>query len=161
MSILTGLKVWSLACKCVFYRAEHAKRRGIPWNWILKDLKCRNEIYQWIELKQKMKKIWSFVYLSCLLPKLWSLKSQKWLIFCIFCWCQQKISLSLHKIFLIGLWASISKISTLEGTEFHYFLVTEKFFDNSTLDTSQTVTPKPMNHTIFWKDSKGSFRCTL
>ena len=34
------------------------------------------------------------------LPKLWSLKCQKWTSFCIFCWCQQKISHSLDKILM-------------------------------------------------------------
>ena len=29
------------------------------------------------------------------------------------------------------------------------FLLTQQFFDISSLDISQTVTPKPMNHTIF------------
>ena len=33
MSMLTGLKVSSLACKCVFYRPEHnGKERETPWN---------------------------------------------------------------------------------------------------------------------------------
>ena len=94
-------------------------------------------------------------------PQVIIIKISKMAHFCIFCWWQQKISLSLHKIFLIGFWATISKISTLEDTQFHYFLLTQKFSDISTLDISQTVTPKPMNHTIFWKDSKGSFRCTI
>ena len=43
----------------------------------------------------------------------------------------------------------MSKISTLEDIEFHYFLLTQQFFDISTLDISRTVTPKPINHTIF------------
>ena len=40
----------------------------------------------------------SFVQL-CLLPELWSLKCQKWLILCTFCWMQQNISSSLDKLF--------------------------------------------------------------
>ena len=39
MSMLTGLKVSSLACICVFYKPErNAKRTGTPWNRILKSL---------------------------------------------------------------------------------------------------------------------------
>ena len=41
----------------------------------------------------------SFVYLSCLLRELWSLKRQKWFIFSIFCCWQHKISHSSGKIF--------------------------------------------------------------
>ena len=52
MSVVTGMKVSPLACKCVFYKPEHkAKGGGTSWNRILKVLKCRNEIYQRIELK--------------------------------------------------------------------------------------------------------------
>ena len=61
---------------------------------------------------------------------------------------------------IVELSATFSKISTLEDTEFHYFffLLIQQFFDISTLDNSQTVTPKPINHTIFWKNAKRSFR---
>ena len=114
---------------------------------------------------------------SCLLPKLWSLKCQKWLIFCIFCWCQQKISHSLDKIFtciwkilysslrkcygLLDFEVPLARHQTLKIQSFITFLLTQQFFYISTLDISQTVTPKPMNHTIFWKNSKRSFRCTF
>ena len=53
-SMLTGLKELSLACK--FYRPEHNAEevggRATLWNWILKILKCKNEIFQRIELKE-------------------------------------------------------------------------------------------------------------
>ena len=39
-----------------------------------------------------LRKNGSFVKLSCLLPELWSLKCQKWLIFCAFCWWQKNSS---------------------------------------------------------------------
>ena len=58
------------------------------------------------------------------------------------------------------IWATISKISTFEDIEFHYFLLTQWFFDIFILNNSRTVTPKPINHTIFWKNSKRSFRYT-
>ena len=41
------------------------------------------------------------------------------------------------------------------------FLLTQKFFDISTFDIWQTITSNLMNHTIFWKNSKRSFRCTF
>ena len=50
--MLTGFKVLPLACKCAFHRPEYNVKGGTPWNCILKILKCRNEIYQWIELKE-------------------------------------------------------------------------------------------------------------
>ena len=75
----------------------------------------------------------SFVWSSWLLSDLWSLKCQKWLIFCIFCWLQQNISHKLYKTFnciwkilfrslrkFHGLLSSqdFSKMPTLENTEF-------------------------------------------
>ena len=46
-----------------------------------------------------MRKMGSFVCLSCLLLKLWSWKCQKWLIYCTFCWWQQSVSHCLGIIF--------------------------------------------------------------
>ena len=58
ISMLAGLKVSSLTCKCVFYGPEliaKAEPHGIdfckPWN----------ETYQWIELKEYTRKMGSFV----------------------------------------------------------------------------------------------------
>ena len=73
--MLTTLKVSSLACKCVFYRPEQNAMERLHGTEFFKVLKCKNEIYQRIELiKIKMR---SF-------PELWSLKCQKWLIFLYF-----------------------------------------------------------------------------
>ena len=55
-------------------------QKGTLWNWILKVLKYKNEIYQRIEL---------ICLVRCLHVKLWLLKCQKWLIFCIFSWWLQ------------------------------------------------------------------------
>ena len=55
----------------------------------------------------------------------------------------------------------ISNISTLEDTEFHHFLLTQQFYNISMPDFPETVTSKPMNHTISWNNSKISFRCTI
>ena len=41
--------------------------------------------------------------------------------------------------------------------QFHYFLLTQQYFDIFTLIISRTVTPKSINHTIIWKNSKRSF----
>ena len=57
--------------KCVFYRLELGGTQG---NGILKIFKRINEIHQRIEPKKWMKKMWSFVKLSCLLPELCSSK---------------------------------------------------------------------------------------
>ena len=46
------------------------------------------------------------------------------------------------RVWIIGFWATIAKVSTLETTE--------KFFYISSLNISWTVTPKPINH--FLKD---------
>ena len=53
--MLTGLQVPSMACKCVFYGPDIMQRVD-PMELILKEVKCKNEIYQRIELKEQMKK---------------------------------------------------------------------------------------------------------
>ena len=89
--------------------------------------------------------------------------------FCISCWWQQKISQILKKILksirntsfsylrkcIIDLWATISKIWPLENSGFCHFLQTQEFL----LYFSRTVTPKPINYAIFWKDLIRSFWC--
>ena len=95
---------------------------------------------------------------------------------CSFCWCQQNISHSLEKIFTCiwkivfsyfrkcnGLFDSnipLARYQPLNIQSFIIFLLTQQFFDNITLGISQMVTPRPINHTIFWKKSKRSFSCT-
>ena len=39
--MLTGLKVSSLACKCVFYRSEHNAKGGHPMGLNFKDLEMQ------------------------------------------------------------------------------------------------------------------------
>ena len=82
----------------------------------------------------------SFVQLSCLLPELWSLKCQKWLIFCIFCRRLEKISHSLDKIRVSE--RSLQLFQKMLQS-FVILLLTQQFFHISTLDISRTVTPKP------------------
>ena len=116
----------------------------------------------------------TFVYLSYLLLKLWSLECQKLLIFCIFCWCQQKISHNFHKIFT-WIWkilcSSLRKCCRLLGSgltlaryqpfKIHSFIIF--FFDISTLDISQTVIPKMSHFFSFFafQDLQNSVHCLL
>ena len=59
MSMLTGLKVSSLACECVLYRPErNAKENLIELDF--EGLEMQNKIYQWIELKEQIKK-WDYL----------------------------------------------------------------------------------------------------
>ena len=45
-------------------------------------------------------------------------------------------------LWIVGFWATISKISALEDTGFHYFFADSEVFNISTLDNSRTVTLK-------------------
>ena len=56
--MLTGLKLSSLTYKCVNFTGHNITEKEVwtLWNWILKVLKWRNEIYQRIELKEKTEK---------------------------------------------------------------------------------------------------------
>ena len=141
--MLTGLKVSFLVQKCVFYRPKLTGKWD-PYRIEIKFLKVKTKMYQLIELKEYMRKMGSFVQL-CLLPELWSLECQKWLIFCTFSWIQQKICPSLAKIFMYiykvlfgtfrkyyGLCASdkvpLAKFQRLEIQDFGIPLLTQKYF---------------------------------
>ena len=58
ISMLTGLKVSSLTCKCVFYRPELNAKAGPH---VIEFCRPWNETYQWIELKEYTRKMGSFV----------------------------------------------------------------------------------------------------
>ena len=58
--MLTGLKVSCLVRKCVFYRPELTGKSRIHGTEI-KLVKFKTEMYQWIELKEYMRKMESFV----------------------------------------------------------------------------------------------------
>ena len=98
----------------------------------------------------------------CLFPELWSLKCQKWLIFCIFCWCQQNshsfdiiftciwkiLFNSLRKCYvLLGSELTLARYQPLKIQSFIILLLIPQFFDISILVILQTVTPKRMNDT--------------
>ena len=69
------------------------------------------------------------------------------------------IQLSQKMIWIVGFWDTISKILTLEDTEFHYFLLTQQIFGISILDILQTITPKPFSERT-QKDLLGAlFKC--
>ena len=151
---------------------------GTPWNWTLKVLKCKNEIYQQIEPKEQMKKKKKKKNrASCLVimltPGVMVIKMCKMAHFLCFLLMPAKISHSVDKIFTC-IWkilnGSFRKCYRLLDSElplaryqpwsFVIFFAEICFFDISTLHISRTVTLKPINHTIFGKNSKRSFRCT-
>ena len=63
-------------------------------------------------------------------------------------------------LFIIGFWATSRNMLTLGNIILHYFLLTQSVFDIATVNISQTVTWKPTNHTIFWKNLIRSFKWT-
>ena len=122
----------SLACKCTFCRPEHIAKKL--------DFECL-EMQKWnipTDRTPRVDENGVICLFTCLLPDLRSLKCQKWLILCIFCWWKLKISHSLGIIFryiwkilfsllrkrygLLGSELPYSKMLTLENTRFRYFL---------------------------------------
>ena len=47
-------------------------------------------------------------------------------------------------------------VTVIKMSKIAQFLLTQQSFYISTLNNSQTVTPKPINHTIFWRTQKDS-----
>ena len=100
---------------------------------------------------------------------------KKWLIFCIFRWWQH-ISHSFRKIFqriwkilfssfrkCYGLLVSellLARCQPLKIQGFGNFCWLTSFLDIFTLNISQTVTSKPINHTFFWNNSVRPLSCT-
>ena len=109
----------------------------------------------------------SFVQL-CLLPELWSLKCQKWLILCTLHCIQQNIRSSSGKILkcickvlfgpfrkYYGLRTSelpLIKLQLLEMQDFGIPLFTQKFLCLPAISHEQ-ISPKPINRTIFCNNS--------
>ena len=95
--MLTGLKVSSLQRVNVYFTYRNIIERGLPhgiefWSSWNAKMKYTNEYSS-----RNRRKKWDPFYLSRLLPELWSLKYEKCLIFCMFCWWQQKTSHSMAK----------------------------------------------------------------
>ena len=80
----------------MYFTDQDIVQRGDSWNWILKVLRCKNEICQWLELKECMGKMnhLSSYHLTAIAMVIKCVKI--WFIFCI-CWWQQKSSHSLGK----------------------------------------------------------------
>ena len=76
---------------CVYFTDQKIMQSGDPKELKLKGLEMQNWNKPTDRTQRVDEKTGSFVLLSCLLLKLWSLKCQKWFIFCILYWCQQKI----------------------------------------------------------------------
>ena len=101
MSMLTSLKVSSLACTCIFYRPEHnSKRERSPQNQILKVLKCRNGIYQRIELKEQMEKNGVLCLVIMFTPRVMVIKISKMAHFFLFSADASKKSVTVWKKYL-------------------------------------------------------------
>ena len=101
--MLTGLKGSSLACKCVFCKPEHNSN---PMKVSFEGL----EIQKWNIAMDRAQIVHEKNGVICLVimftpnvMELWSLKCQKWLIFCIYCWWQRKFTHILGNIFK-GTW---------------------------------------------------------
>ena len=146
-----GIKLGtSLACKSAFYRQEH--------NWIFKVLSPKS---RW--------KKWGHCVVIMFTPRFMVIKMSKMaLFFCIFCrWQQKSVTvwakylrvsersyLTLQKkLWIIGFWAFISKMWTLDNIRFWYFFADSTVF--------LMVSPKPINHIIFWKKSNKIFQVQL
>ena len=65
-----------------------------------------------------------------------------------------------NTLWIIGIWATMSNMSTLENIDFWDFFADSEVFYISTLNILWTITSKPINHTIFLNNSIRSFRCT-
>ena len=160
ISILTGLTGSSLACKYVFYRSEHNAKEGeTQWNWILKVLKWGHQRAKQVDGKNEviylviifisqvmvinMSKMAYFLYFL-LMPA----KNQSRLGENIYVHLKDLIYLSQKMLWIIKFSAIVNKILTLENTVSLLFADSAVFYI-FTLDISQTVTPEPMNHTIF------------
>ena len=123
---------------------------------------------------EKTRVIWLVIMFS---PRVMVIKMSKMANFRIFSWWQQKINHDLSEIiksiwkrlrlfwktqWIFGSWTTIDTVSTLKNTgfRFRFFCWLSNFFDISTLNISWTLTPKPINHAIFWKNSIRFFNCT-
>ena len=149
------------------------KPGGNPWNWILKVLKSKNEIIPANRAQRLDEKNGLICLVIIFTLEVKVIKMSKVAHFFIFCWWRQKIIHSLGNLFKC-IWkvfsssfrkryelldSKLSRCCPLKIQGFGFFL-TQQFSLTSTLNISQTVTSKPINHTIFWRNSKRFFRWT-
>ena len=144
--VLTVLTVSSLACKCVFYRLEH-KAKEVPMDteiWVSWNSKIKKTNEQSSKIRWKK---WCNLSRYHVYSPIYSLGK--------FFKCIWKIlSSSFRKCYrLLGFEQPFARYYPLKIQKFRISLRTQKFFDIPFLNISQTVTPKHINHTIFWKNS--------
>ena len=176
MSMLTGLKVPSLARKCVNSTDQNIIKSGEglhgtefwrAWNAEMKYTNGYSSKSRW--------KNGVICLVIMFTPRVMVIKKSKMAYF-LFSADGSKKSVSWDKIFkciwktlfssprkcygLLDYELPLARYQTLKIHSVIIFLLTQQFFDIFTLDISQMVTRKPMNHTIFWKNSK-RFRCTF
>ena len=97
ISMLTGLKLSSLAWKYLFYKPEH-KQRGHPMELNLEGLETK----KWnkpTDRAQRVDKKNGVNFLVMFTHGVTVIKISKCAIFCILCWWQQKNSHTLDKVF--------------------------------------------------------------
>ena len=131
------------------------------------------EMQKWeqIELKRWMRKmghLFSYRVYSQSYGH-WNIKNSS---FCIICWWLQKNCQSLGKPFkciwkierkcyeLLDSEPLLVTYQSLKIKDFGIFCWLSNFSDISTINISHMLTPKPIEHTIFWKNSERFFRYT-
>ena len=151
-------------------RGPHGTELWRSWNAKMKYTNKQSPKSRW---KKKKKKNRASCLVIMLTPGVMVIKMCKMAHFLCFLLMPAKISHSVDKIFTC-IWkilnGSFRKCYRLLDSElplaryqpwsFVIFFAEICFFDISTLHISRTVTLKPINHTIFGKNSKRSFRCT-
>ena len=165
----------SLACNSVLYKPEHNGRRD-PMTLNFEGIEMQKWNIPTDRVQRWMKKNGVICIVFMLTPGVTVIKMSKMARFCISCKRLQKIGHSLGKIFkciwktlfssfrkcygLLDSELSLAWFQPLKIQVFGIFYWLSCFFYISTLDSSLTVTLKLINHTIFWKKSRRSFRCT-
>ena len=173
ISMLRGLKVSSLAWKCIFYRPELTGKWGPH---ATKVLRIWNAKMKYINTLMRVDEKNRVIHLLMLNPRIMVIKCHKWLILCTFCWIQQNISPSLGKIFkcmwkalfdpyrnCYGSFSSelqLAKYQCLKIQDSGILLLTHQFFWYLSTISHEQLSPKPINHTIFCKNSIISSMCT-
>ena len=115
---ITGLKVSSYACKCVFWRPEHNAKEELHGN----EFECF-EMQKWNILTERAQREDENGILCLVImftPGVIVIKMSKMALFSILCWWQQKISHSLEKIFKY-IWEILFSSFRKWTTYFSYF----------------------------------------
>ena len=165
---------WKLKYHVITLLWHATSSTGASWNSILKFFKFKNEINRRIELKSRLKKgghfsicyfyshseyfhyrpqnvkNGSFFVFSADGSKIGKVWKCIWkMLFSSFRKCHELLASELPA------WCKPLKIQ-----DFSIFYWLSSFLDISTFIISWAVAAEPINHTIFWKNSIRSFRCT-